>query len=148
MARTLRSSLPDGYFHAYARAVDEACLFKDTPDRRSFLRLLAETAKLFRWQLHAVCLMSTHYHLVLETTRPRLSAGMHWLNGFHAVLFNRRHGRRGHLFGERFGARAIEDDDYLRGACEYVLLNPVRAGLCDRASEWPWSGSRWGFPDP
>jgi putative transposase len=147
MARIVRSTLPDGYFHVYARSVEEARLFKDAQDRRTFLGFLASATRQFRWQLEAICLMTSHYHLVVESTRALLSAGMHWLNGYYAQTFNLRHGRRGHLFGDRFGARAIQEEDYLRAACDYVLLNPVRAGLCDHAAQWPWSGSRSGFPD-
>ena len=77
--------------------------------------------------------MTTHYHVVLESTRTHLSAGMQWLNGVYAQSFNTRYARRGHLFGSRFGARAIEDEEYLQRVCEYVLLNPVRAGLCEIA---------------
>jgi putative transposase len=47
-------------------------------------------------------------------------------------------------FSERFSTRVIESEDYLFDACTYVLLNPIRAGLCDRVEEWPWSYSRYG----
>ena len=148
MPRVLRTTLPDGYFHAYSRAVYGAVLFADDADHRLFLRLLMRTAKRYGWELHAVCLMTTHYHLVLRATVAYLSAGMQWLNGLYAQRFNRRHERFGHVFAGRYGCRAIEEEDYLERACEYVLLNPVRAGLCERPSEWRWSGSRSGFPDP
>jgi putative transposase len=147
MPRTLRSTLPDGYFHAYSRAVYGAVLFDDDADHRLFLKLLMRTAKRCGWDLHALCLMRTHYHVVLETTVPYLSAGMRWLNGVYAQKFNRRHERFGHVFAGRYGAHVIESDEYLERACEYVLLNPVRAGLCEQAADWRWSGSRSGFPD-
>jgi putative transposase len=147
MPRILRTTLPDGYFHAYSRAVYGADLFVDDVDRRLFLKLLSRTAKRCAWEVHAVCLMTTHYHVVLETSVACLSSGMQWLNGIYAQRFNRRHERFGHLFAGRYGARAIETEDYVARACDYVLLNPVRAGLCQRAAEWPWSGSRCGFPD-
>jgi REP-associated tyrosine transposase len=147
MARMLRSTLPDGYFHAYSRAVFGAVLFGDDADHRLFLKLLMRTARRCTWELHALCLMTTHYHLVLRTPVAYLSAGMQWLNGVYAQRFNKRHERYGHLFAGRFGARAIEEDEYLQRACDYVLLNPVRAGLCDSPEEWPWNGSRSGFPD-
>ncbi len=57
---------------------------------------------------------------------------MQWLHSSYAVRFNRRHGRFGHLFAERFSSRAIDSDAYLHDVCAYVLLNPVKAGLCDR----------------
>jgi REP element-mobilizing transposase RayT len=142
----LRTTLPDGYFHAYSRAVYGAHLFADDDDRRLFLKMLMATARRRSWELHAVCLMGTHYHLVLRTTVAYLAAGMHWLNGVYALRFNRRHERYGHLFAGRYGSRTIETEEYLGRACEYVLLNPVRAGLCASAADWPWSGSRSGFP--
>lgn len=144
MGRVPRTSLPDGYFHVVARGVAGGPIFLDDADRAAFLRLVALCERRHGWTCHALTLLSTHYHLVLETTRERLSAGLHSLNGRYARLFNRRHGRFGHLFAERFAARVIESDEYLYDACAYVLLNPVRAGLCDRPDDWPWSSSSFG----
>ena len=142
MPRVLRTTLPDGYFHAYSRAVYGAALFTDDRDCRLFLKLFARSAKRCGWEVHALCLMTTHYHVVLESTVAYLAAGMQWLNGVYAQRFNRRHQRFGHLFAGRYGARVIETEEYLEQACEYVLLNPVRAGLCARAVDWPWNASR------
>ena len=99
------------------------------------------------WELHALCLMTTHYHVVLASTRAHLSAGMQWLNGIYAQGFNRRHAREGHLFGSRYGSRAIESEEYLGRVCDYVLDNPVRAGLSERPSQWPWNATRYDFPE-
>ncbi|MGH3104777.1 MAG: transposase [Gaiellaceae bacterium] len=142
MARTPRSSLPDGFFHVTARAVHGARLFLDDEDFRSFLRLLTQTVDRHGWRVHAFCLMNTHYHLIVEATQPSLSAGQHRLNGHHARRFNKRHVRRGHLFAERFSSWVIEGEDYLSAACLYVLHNPVRAGLCRYPDDWRWSGAR------
>jgi putative transposase len=147
MPRPLRTHFPDGYFHVFARGVAETPVFVDDEDRRTFLALLASATNRHRWQFHTLCLMTTHYHFVLESARAALSTGMQWLNGVYAQRFNKRYDRQGHLFGGRFGSRVIEDEEYLRSACDYVLLNPVRAGLCERASDWPWSATRYGFPE-
>ena len=147
MPRLLRSTLPDGYFHVFARGVADTSIFRDDDDRGSFLALLISATRRYGWDLHALCLMTTHYHAVLESTCAQLSYGMQWLNGIYAQSFNRRYQRHGHLFGSRFGSRAIKGEDYLVQACEYVLLNPVRAGLCDRASQWRWNATRYDFPD-
>jgi len=139
MPRVPRSQLADSVFHATARAVFGAQLFDDDLDRLDFLQLLRSTAALSGWRRHAHCLMGTHYHLVLTASREGLSNGMRRLNGAYARRFNKRHGRRGHLFDERFAAYAIEDDRHLDAALSYVLQNPVRAGLCDDARDWPWT---------
>ena len=142
MARPLRTDLPDGYFHVTTRGVDGCAIFRDDSDRRGFLRLLSETVDRHGWRSYAFCLMTNHYHLVVATLRAHLSDGLHRLNGVYAQAFNRRHKRTGHLFGDRFSARVIDREEHLAAACEYVLQNPVRAGLCERAEEWPWSAAR------
>lgn len=141
MARVVRRDLPDGYFHVVTRGVDHWAIFRDDHDRRFFLNLFANATDRVRWNCHAVCLMTTHYHLVLESTRAGLSQGLHFLNGLYAQRFNLRHRRTGHLFGDRYSCRVIEDEDYLVEACRYVVNNPVRAGICKRPGEWPWAAS-------
>jgi putative transposase len=86
--------------------------------------------------------MNTHYHLVLETTRVALSDGMKRLHGVYAQAFNERHGRTGHLFGDRFWSSFIESEEHFAAACWYVVYNPVRAGLCEEPEEWPWTWTR------
>jgi REP element-mobilizing transposase RayT len=135
-----RSNLPEyGAFHAYGRGVDRVAITRDDLDRAGWVSLLQRTADRFKWTCHVYCLMPNHFHLVVEAPLVKLSGGMHQLNGLYAARFNRRHGRSGHLFQGRFGLRVIEDETYLERACAYVLENPVRAGLCAAADEWPWS---------
>ena len=145
MPRPLRSDLPDGVYHVTTRGVADTFVYRDDDDYRAFLAGFGNVVARFEWIVHAFCLMGTHYHAVVETTRERLSRGMHRLNGIYAQGFNERHGRGGHLFGDRFVSRLIGDEEYLRDACRYVVLNPVRAGLVDDAAAWPWSGSRYGL---
>ena len=141
MPRLPRNHLADGFFHVTARAVAGAVLFAEDLDRIDFLQLLGSTVVLFDWRCHAHCLMGTHYHLVLAAPRAQLSSGMQRLNGDYARRFNRRHGRRGHLFAERFSAYVLGDERHLNAAVEYALQNPVRAGLCGEARDWRWAAA-------
>ena len=131
-------------FHVTTRGVNNEAIFLDDEDRSYFLRLFRNTASRFGWRCHAYCLMTTHYHVLVSSSREMLSGGLCRLNGFYAQCFNQRHGRRGHLFGERFSAFVVEGDEYFEATSRYILLNPVRAELCGSASEWPWSGSYLG----
>src|SRR6266540_3205930 len=139
VTRIPRTVLPDGSFHVYSKGVDGCAIFRDDRDHLVFLDLLRACGRRFRWRFYALCLMTTHYHLVVDATRQHLSDGHHLLNGIYAQRFNRRYDRKGHLFGYRFGSRVIEDERYLYDACLYVVNNPVRAGLCDTWEEWPWA---------
>ena len=145
MSRLPRYVFPDGIYHVGTRGVAQTAIFLDDVDRQFFLRLLADVVTRSDWLVHAFCLMTNHYHLVVETLREQLSDGLHRLNGVYAQSFNRRHARTGHLFGDRFWSRLIETDEELVATCRYVLANPVRARLCTEPSAWPWSASRARF---
>jgi putative transposase len=138
-----RSILPEyAVFHATARGAGRIAIYREDDDRRFFLALLADAVSRFGWSFHAFCLMTNHYHLVVEAFREALSDGMQRLNGVYAQSFNGNYGRWGHLFGERFWCRPVQEED-LAATCRYVLDNPVRAGICDRSSDWPWAASRY-----
>ena len=140
MPRRARADLPSGIYHVTNRGIDDAPIYLDDIDRKTFLTLLGRVVAGHDWTCHAFCLMTTHYHLIVETDQPNLSQGMRRLNGGYAHSFNERHGRRGHLFGGRYSVYVIDREDHFEKSCVYVLENPVRAGLCERPSDWPWSG--------
>ena len=143
MPRRPRRELPDGHFHVTCLGVAKCAIFHDDHDRVAFRELLLRTGDRFGLQYDAWCLMTTHFHAVVLARRSALSAGMHWLNGIYAQRFNLRYGRRGHLFENRFSAYALESEEHWANACRYVFDNPVKAGLCERAADWPWSGGRF-----
>jgi putative transposase len=145
MARQPRRRVLDGTFHVTSRGVARSTVYRDAHDYRLFLVLLRDAVDRWAWDVHALCLMPNHFHLVVETTAPRLSAGLHRANGIYAQSFNARHERSGHLFGDRFHTRLVRDEAHLHAVCRYVVENPVRAGLCATPAEWPWSRSRYGF---
>lgn len=142
MARPLRIEYPGALYHVTARGNARDTIFFDEPDRLTFLEVYAHVVQRFNWRCHAYCLMSNHYHFVLETPDANLSQGMRQLNGVYTQRVNRTHGRTGHVFQGRYTAILVEREAYLLTLCRYVVLNPVRAKLVRRAGEWPWSSYR------
>jgi REP-associated tyrosine transposase len=142
MPRRARCLLTGRYFHVTARGVAGETIFRDEGDRQRFVLYLHQTTELWGWRLIAWCLMGTHYHLVVEAEREQMSLAVHRLNCLYAMYFNRRHDRRGHLFENRFGSWIIRDEDHLNATVAYVTENPVRAGICLAAADWPWSWPR------
>jgi REP element-mobilizing transposase RayT len=106
-------------------------IFKDDTDRERFLETLGEACAKTDWEVQAYCLMGNHFHLVVETPRANLVAGMKWLLGTYTSRLNHRHRLFGHLFSGRYKALVVDGsgDGYLRAVCDYVHLNPVRAKL-------------------
>ena len=140
--RALRIQAAGAVYHVTARGNRRQDIFCDAADYQRFLEFLGAVVLRFGWRCHAYCLMPNHFHLVLETPEPNISAGMQLLNGSYAQWFNWRHGFNGHLFQGRFHDRLVESPYHLLELARYVVLNPVRAGLCERASDWRWSSHR------
>lgn len=137
--RRRRIELPGSVLHVGSRGVDQRTIFLDLADRRRFLVLLADVVTRFRWRCMSYCLMTNHYHLVLELREPNLSDGMQSFNGRYARAFNDRHARTGHLFEHRYWSEIVTRESHILSLARYVALNPVRARLCQSAGDWPWS---------
>ncbi len=142
MARRLRVQFAGAIYHVLSRGDRREPIFQDDADRGSFLDILARTCTKTQWQVHAYCLMRNHFHLVVETPQPNLVAGMRWYLGTYTMRFNRRHKLSGHLFSGRYKSLLVcNEGGYLRSVCDYVHLNPVRAGLL--RPDQPVSSYRW-----
>jgi len=139
MARPLRIEYPGAVYHVTSRGNEKKPVFKDDHDRENFLNALQHVNKRYNWICHAYCLMTNHYHLLIETPDGNLSIGMRQLNGVYTQLFNKWHGRTGHLFQGRYKAILIQKDSHLLEVCRYVVLNPVRAKMVERPEDWTWS---------
>jgi putative transposase len=144
MARQLRIQYEGAIYHLMSRGDRREEIFRDDLDRKSFLQTLGATCQKTGWQVHAYCLMSNHFHLVVETPRANLVEGMKWFLGTYTMRFNRRHKLSGHLFAGRYKSLLIDGatPGYLRTACDYVHLNPVRAQLLgkrERLQKYRWS---------
>ena len=138
MPRPSRDQAP-GVRHVNAKSVTSRALFYDNDARRTFLTFLNAVTARYSLEILAYVLLSTHYHLLVRTTEPDLSRSMQWLNSRFAEAVNGAEGERGHVFGARFSAKLVTTDDQLLATVRYIARNPVEAGICDRASDWPWS---------
>ena len=147
MARKMRVQYLGAIYHVMNRGDRREPIFEDDLDRECFLQTLGEACEKTQWEVHAWCLMPNHFHLVIETPRANLVAGMKWLLGTYTGRFNRRHKLFGHLFSGRYKALIVDGSGtgYLRTVCDYVHLNPARAKFLDSGqplSSYPWSSLR------
>jgi REP element-mobilizing transposase RayT len=142
MARPLRIEFSGALYHVTARGNAQQDIYLTEADRQEFLSLLQRACERYHWLCHAYCLMTNHYHLLIETQTPSLSKGMKYLNGTYTQAFNRRHKRVGHVFQGRYKGILVEKDNYLLELSRYIVLNPVRAHMVRSAKDWPWSSYR------
>ena len=142
MARPLRIEFSGALYHVTARGNAQGDIYASDVDRMKFLTLLNNTCNRSDWYCHAYCLMSNHYHLLIETNTPSLSKGMKYLNGTYTQYFNRANKRVGHVYQGRYKAILVEKENYLLELARYIVLNPVRARMVRTAKDWPWSSYR------
>ena len=160
MPRQVRIEFPGAFYHVMARGnrLDPIFLSPKGEDQELFLKTLGEACEQTGFRVWAWVLMKNHYHLVLETPKANLVAGMSWLQNAYTRRFNTRHKLWGRLFGDRYKSILIEDDrsgggfSYLATLMDYVHLNPVRAGLiapgkpkADSVLDYPWSSIARGY---
>jgi len=143
MPRQLRIQYPGAMYHVMSRGNRRQDIFLDDVDRLDSLKTLAEARQKTDWQIHAYCLMRNHYHLVVETPNADMVAGMTWLQSTYTIRLNHRHKLIGHVLSGRYKAQLVEGsgNGYLRTACDYVHLNPVRAGLLQPEERLPTPGA-------
>jgi putative transposase len=122
-----------------SRGVRKTDIFNDARDRLRFQQIFKDVVRRLEWRCHSYCLMSNHFHLLVETPHANISRGMQRLNGIYAQWFNWRHGLEGHVFERRFRTVLVEGQVHLLELARYIVLNPIRAGLCLHPGEWRWS---------
>jgi putative transposase len=142
VARPLRIEFAGALYHLASRGNERRPIYRDQADRVRFLSILADVVERFHVILHAYVLMDNHYHLLVETLEANLARAMQALNGNHAQQFNRLHRRVGHLFQGRYKAILVDHDAYLLELSRYIHLNPVRAGIVERAEHYQWSSTQ------
>lgn len=139
MTRPLRIEYPGALYHVTARGNAQQDVFLNDHDRLLFLDVAGNALASYKGICHAYCLMSNHYHLLLETPDGNLSQLMRQINGVYTQRFNGRHGRVGHVFQGRFKAIIVDKDEYLLQLCRYIVLNPVRAKMVHAPGQYEWS---------
>ncbi len=143
MPRMPRRDAPGVLHHVMLRGVGQCDIFRDDIDRANFLDRLRIVLRDCDLALLAFAFMSNHVHLVLRTGSIPLARAMARIDTGHALYFNRRHQRVGHLFQNRYKAAQIEDDAHLRNAIRYVHANPLEARLVGSLAAlevFPWTG--------
>jgi putative transposase len=143
MGRPPRDYHPDGIYHLTTHGIDDRVIFCDD-DRQDFCIRFRRVVTSGGLDVHAACLMDTHYHLLICPRLGSISDGMKLLNGGYSRAFNRRHGRRGALFERRYEAWTIRDEPHYQATVRYIEENPLAAGMVESVDEWTWTT---GNPD-
>ncbi len=124
MPRTARRKDPTAIYHIMAHSISEFNLYPDNLDKEYFLDVLKKYKEKYDCRIYAYCLMSNHYHILIDTNGYDISNFMKSLNQAYVRYINRKYSRKGHLLTERFNSKIIESDEYLLAVSAYIHSNP------------------------
>jgi putative transposase len=139
LPRQAREKSESGYYHIMVRGNEQRKIFMDNSDREKYLDILSKQVHLNRIEISAYCLMDNHLHLLIKEIDNELSKALQSIGTAYVIYFNKKYSRVGHLFQNRFKSEPIKDENYLFGTLRYIHQNPIRAGICNRVEDYPWS---------
>ena len=142
MSRPLRIEFADAWYHVMNRGRRAEKIFNDSTDYKVFVDLLKETAKTWNIKVAAYCLISNHYHILVQTPEANISRSMRHLNGVYTQRFNRRYRLDGPLFRGRYKSIVVGADPYLLQLVRYIHKNPVKTGLVKKPEQYAWSSHK------
>lgn len=146
MARLPRIDIA-GFHHIINRGIEQREVFKEKEDYDFFLDQLSLLSKNFNITIHNYCLMSNHYHLLIETRDENLSRFMRQLNGIYAIYFNGKYKRSGYLWQGRFKSWYVTDEAYLYTLIIYIEQNPLKAKIVKEIIDYPYSSCHYFLED-
>ena len=139
MPRKARKQSESGIYHVMLRGIDRQLIFEDSEDYIRFLDIVQECRELCNFKLYAYCLMGNHVHLLLKVQEESLETIFKRIGGRYVYYYNVKYQRIGHLFQDRFKSEPVDDDVYFLTVLRYIHQNPVKAKLCSKVEDYPFS---------
>ena len=139
MPRRARKQSETGIYHVMLRGIDRQLIFEDTEDYIRFLDIVEECREVCNFQLYAYCLMGNHVHLLLKVQDEGLETIFKRIGGRYVYYYNVKYQRVGHLFQDRFKSEPVDNNEYFLTVLRYIHQNPVKAKLCSKVEEYPFS---------
>ncbi|SDZ33959.1 REP element-mobilizing transposase RayT [Evansella caseinilytica] len=143
-----RAWYPGAIYHVISRGVRRTPIFLEQRDFEKFITILNDTLLYSPYHLHAYCLMTNHYHLLIGTKDSPLRKIMHSINGAYATWFNKKYNLSGHVFENRYSCHPVPSDYGFMSVSAYIHNNPRAAKICSNPFHYPWSSyHHYALPD-
>lgn len=135
-----------GFYHIINRGVERRNIFLEPEDYDVFLKILNEVFIQSKIKLHSFCLMTNHYHLLIETTEKNISESMRKVNSKYSIYFNKKYNRSGHLWQGRYASYYLYDDVHFWYVAKYIERNPIKAKMVKQIDHYKYqSFFQWKF---
>ena len=140
MSRYPRNFLKTSYFHIITQGINKSYIFDKAEDIKFYIKNMYQLVKEHHIRIIAYCIMNNHAHILIETQSVNeLSKYMQRLNTRYGKYYNKKYQRVGYVFRDRYKSEGIYSERHLYSCIKYIYDNPVKAGICQRAKEYPYS---------
>ena len=139
MPRIARKKSESKIYHIMIRGIDQQNIFHDEADYEKFIAILSKYQKMAYYDLFAYCLMGNHVHILIREGKEALSNSIKRIGVSYVSWYNWQYQRKGPLFQGRYKSEPVEDDSYFLTVLRYIHQNPLKAGLTEDITDYPWS---------
>lgn len=140
MSRIPRNYIKTSFFHVITQGINKSYIFKRAEDIKYYIKIMYQLTKEQEIKVIGYCIMSNHAHMLIETEEIKeLSKYMQRLNTKYGKYYNKKYNRVGYVFRDRYRAQGIYTEKYLYNCLRYIYNNPVKAGICKNAEDYPYS---------
>ncbi|SKC88488.1 transposase [Maledivibacter halophilus] len=141
MARKQRIHYEGALYHVICRGNNREYIFDKEEDKKIYLETILRYKEKYKFKLYAYCIMDNHGHLLIEVGKVPLSKIMQGIQQVFTMKYNKKNGRTGHVFEQRYKAILCNKDEYLLSLIRYIHQNPMRAGIKEKL-DYQWSSHR------
>ena len=140
MSRIPRNYIKTSFFHVITQGINKSYIFEKAEDIKYYIKIMYQLTKEQEIKVIGYCIMSNHAHMLIETEEIKeLSKYMQRLNTKYGKYYNKKYNRVGYVFRDRYRAQGIYTEKYLYNCLRYIYNNPVKAGICKNAEDYPYS---------
>ena len=140
MPRFPRNYIKTPFFHIITQGINKSYIFEKPEDIKYYIKIMYSLSKEQKIKIVGYCIMSNHAHMLIQTENLQaLSKYMQRLNTKYGKYYNKKYTRVGYVFRDRYKAEGIYNERYLYNCLKYIYDNPVKAGMCEKAEDYPYS---------
>ena len=140
MPRFPRNYIKTTAFHVITQGINRSYIFQNPEDIKYYIKVMYKLNEQCKIKIVAYCIMNNHAHILIETDKiNNLSKYMQRLNTIYAKYYNKKYSRVGYVFRDRYKSEGIYSEEHLYNCIKYIYDNPVKAGICNRPEEYPYS---------
>ena len=139
MSRQARQKSQSGIYHIILRGINKQIIFEVEEDKEKFIECLQYYKEKCNYIIYGYCLMDNHIHLLIKEGKESIGNTMKRIGVSYVSWYNRKYGRCGHLFQDRFKSEVVESDEYLLTVLRYIHQNPVKSGKTESIVDYRWS---------